>query len=513
MQQAAPMAGARSPGPRRAAFAALVTLLFLACCVFFFLLSATTATSSLSSPASRLAAVRRHAEDHTAVLAAYAAHARRLSSESSSQTASFLSASSQLASLAARVTSSTVSLLEKETRAQLKRAKSLATAGAKEAFDTQSKVAKLSDTVFAVSQQLLRARKAGILNSRIAAGSTPKSLHCLAMRLLQSQLSSNANASSSSVNDPPAAMDEEGPELTDPAMYHYAIFSDNVLAVSVVVASAARAAAEPTRHVFHVVTAPMYLQAFRAWFARSPPPLGARVQLLAASELSFPFLFNNNGSSSPLLRQIEDGNRELALRRLEYLRFYLPEMFPALGKVVLLEDDVVVQRDLAGLWRLDMRGMANAALHTCFGGFRRYAKYLNFSHPAVNGRFSPRACAWSYGVNVFDLDAWRRDNCTHKFHELMDMNENGTLWDPASVLAAGLMTFDGNTRPLERSWHVMGLGCNPHVRPEDVRGAAVVHFNGDMKPWLDVAFNQYKRLWTKHVDADMELLTLCNFGL
>lgn len=57
------------------------------------------------------------------------------------------------------------------------------------------------------------------------------------------------------------------------------------------------------------------------------------------------------------------------------------------------------------------------------------------------------------------------------------------------------------------------LGCKPHVRPDDIRGAAVVHFNRDMKLWLDVAFNQHKRLWTKHVDADMELLTLCNFGL
>ena len=46
-------------------------------------------------------------------------------------------------------------------------------AGAKEAFDTQSKILKLSDTVFAVGQQLLRARRDGQLNSRIAAVSTP----------------------------------------------------------------------------------------------------------------------------------------------------------------------------------------------------------------------------------------------------------------------------------------------------------------------------------------------------
>ncbi|XP_066319538.1 probable galacturonosyltransferase 9 isoform X2 [Miscanthus floridulus] len=452
------MAGARASSRRRAVLAAVITLILLASVSF--LLSA-TATSSASaaanSPASRLAIVQRHAEDHAAVLAAYTAHARHLSAASASQTDAFLSISSRLSALASRLSLSTVGALEKEIKAQVKRARSLA-GGAKEAFDTQSKIQKLSDTVFAVGQQLLRARRAGVLNSRIAAWSTPKSLHCLAMRLLEARL-----ANASAVPDEPPV---PPPQLADPSLYHYAIFSDNVLAVSVVVASAARVAAEPSRHVFHVVTAPM---------------------------------------------QIEDGNRDVTL--LDYLRFYLPEMFPALRRVVLLEDDVVVQRDLAGLWRIDMGANVNAALHTCFGGFRRYGKYLNFSEPVVQESFSHHACAWSYGVNVFDLQAWRRGQCTEQFHRFMEMNENGTLWDPTSVLPVGLMTFYGKTKPLDKSWHVMGLGYNPHIRPEDIGGAAVIHFNGNMKPWLDVAFNQYKHLWTKYVDTEMEFLTLCNFGL
>jgi hypothetical protein len=49
-------------------------------------------------------------------------------------------------------------------------------------------------------------------------------------------------------------------------------------------------------------------------------------------------------------------------------------------------------------------------------------------------------------------------------------NKNDTLWDTTSVLLVGLMTFYSNTRPLDKSWHVMGLGYNPHIRTDDSRG-------------------------------------------
>ena len=419
------MAGARASSRRRAVLAAVITLILLASVSF--LLSA-TATSSASaaanSPASRLAIVQRHVEDHAAVLAAYTAHARHLSAASASQTDAFLSISSRLSALAARLSLSTVGALEKEIKAQVKRGRSLA-GGAKEAFDTQSKIQKLSDTVFAVGQQLLRARRAGVLNSRIAAWSTPKSLHCLAMRLLEARL-----ANASAVPDEPPV---PPPQLADPSLYHYAIFSDNVLAVSVVVSSAARAAADPSRHVFHVVTAPMYLPAFLVWFARRPPPLGVHVQLLAYSD--FPFL---NATNSPVVRQIDAGNRDVEL--LDYLRFYLPDMFPSLRRVVLLEDDVVVQKDLAALWQVDLDGKVNGAVETCFGGFRRYRKYLNFTQPIVRDRFNPSACAWAYGVNVFDLETWRRDGCTELFHQYMEMVSCSEL---CSQLTCGIVVYWG----------------------------------------------------------------------
>lgn len=367
----------------------------------------------------RLDLIYRQAADHVALVNAYAAFARRAKLDAARVLRTFEDLVGCLSSLLARIPPAdnaaalddeALRALEKELKDRLKLARQLV-AETKESFDTQIKIQKLRDTVFAVGEQLNRARKLGDLASRIAAGSTPKSLHCLAMRLMEER-----------VAHPEAYAEEKGaanhPDLANPDLYHYAIFSENVVAASVVVNSAVRSAAEPSKHVFHLVTDKMHLAAFQVWFRRRPPTGGARVEI--RSDADFPFL---NASYSPAVR--------MGLPVLDHLKFYLPEMFPRLKKVLLLEDDVVVQRDLSGLWWADLDGRVNGAVEKCFGPFQRYSRYLNFSHPAVKDKFSPRACAWAYGVNVFDLDAWRREKCTEQYHyfqNLVRIQQNALLY-------------------------------------------------------------------------------------
>ena len=90
-------------------------------------------------------------------------------------------------------------------------------------------------------------------------------------------------------------------------------------------------------------------------------------------------------------------------------------------------------------------------------------------------------------------------------------NENRTLWK-LGTLPPGLITYYSTTKPLDKSWHVLGLGYNPSISMEEINNAAVVHFNGNMKPWLDIALNQFKPLWTKYVDYELEFVQACNFG-
>ncbi|KAH9291202.1 hypothetical protein KI387_043607 [Taxus chinensis] len=289
----------------------------------------------------------------------------------------------------------------------------------------------------------------------------------------------------------------------------YAIFSDNVIAASVVVNSAVKNAKDPSKHVFHVVTDKMNLAAMQVWFKMQMLSLnGSHVEVKAVEDYTF-----LNSTYVPVLRQLESANlqRFYFENKLENATKDAPNMKFRNPKILFLDDDVVVQKDLTGLWEIDMNGKVNGAVETCFGSFHRYDKYMNFSHPLIKARFHPKACGWAYGMNFFDLDAWRREKCTEEYHYWQNLNENRTLWK-LGTLPPGLITYYKTTKPLDKSWHVLGLGYNPSISMDEIRNAAVVHFNGNMKPWLDIAMNQYRDIWTKYVAYDMEFVQMCNFG-
>ncbi|KAJ8648848.1 hypothetical protein MRB53_001871 [Persea americana] len=475
--------------------------------------------------------IRKQANDHKNLVNAYAAYARKLKLENSKQLRIFADLARTFSDLLSRpayrqlsaldgppIDEPTLRQLEKEVKERIKAARQLI-AEAKESFDNQLKIQKLKDTIFAVNEQLTKAKKRGAFSSLIAAKSIPKSLHCIAMRLMEERIAH------------PDRYTDAGsdPELEDPSLYHYAIFSDNVVAASVVVNSAVKNSKEPWKHVFHVVTDRMNLGAMQVMF-KTKDYGGAHVEVKAVEDYKF-----LNSSYVPVLRQLESANLQRFyfenklenatkdttnmkfrnpkyLSMLNHLRFYLPEMYPKLHRILFLDDDVVVQRDLTGLWKIDMDGKVNGAVETCFGSFHRYAQYMNFSHPLIREKFNPKACGWAYGMNFFDLDAWRKEKCTEQYHYWQNLNENRTLWK-LGTLPPGLITFYSTTKPLDKSWHVLGLGYNPSISMDEIHNAAVVHFNGNMKPWLDIAMNQFRPLWAKYVDYDMEFVRMCNFGL
>ncbi|XP_062161153.1 probable galacturonosyltransferase 4 isoform X2 [Alnus glutinosa] len=381
--------------------------------------------------------------------------------------------------------------------------------------DCAAMVKKLRAMLLSAEDQLRVHRKQNVFLSQLTAKTLPKGLHCLPLRLTTEYYTLN-----SSQQDFP---NQEN--LEDPQLYHYALFSDNVLAAAVVVNSTVTHAKHPSKHVFHIVTDRLNYAAMRMWFLVNPPGKST-IQVQNIEEFTW-----LNASYSPVLKQLgsqsmidyyfrahranSDSNLKYRnpkyLSILNHLRFYLPEIFPKLNKVLFLDDDVVVQKELTALWSLDLKGNVNGAVETCGENFHRFDRYLNFSNPLISRNFDPHACGWAYGMNIFDLEEWKRQNITGVYHSWQKLNHDRQLWK-LGTLPPGLITFWKRTYPLDRSWHVLGLGYNPSVNQKEIERAAVVHFNGNLKPWLEISIPKYRNYWTRYIDYDHTYLRECNIN-
>nr|XP_043623404.1 probable galacturonosyltransferase 4 isoform X2 [Erigeron canadensis] len=381
--------------------------------------------------------------------------------------------------------------------------------------DCTAIVKKLRAIIHSTEEQLRVHQKQALFLTHLTAKTVPKGLHCLSLRLSTEYYSLNSSAQLFSNKE----------NLEDSKLFHYALFSDNVLATAVVVNSTVTNAKHPSKHVFHIVTDKLNFAAMRMWFLANPPGM-ATIQVQNIDEFTW-----LNASYSPVLKQLasqnmidyyfkthkaeSDSNLKFRnpkyLSMMNHLRFYLPEIFPKLNKVVFLDDDIVVQKDLSGLWSIDLKGKVIGAVETCGENFHRFDRYLNFSNPIIAKNFDPRACGWAYGMNVFDLDEWKKQNITDVYHTWQNLNHERQLWK-LGTLPPGLITFWKRVYPLERSWHVLGLGYNPSVSQKDIERASVIHYNGNLKPWLEIGIPKFRGYWNRFVDYGQGYMRDCNMS-
>lgn len=381
-------------------------------------------------------------------------------------------------------------------------------------YDVATTIMTMKSHIQALEERANAATVQSTVFGQLAAEALPKSLHCLIVKvtadwLVKPHLQELANEKRNS------------PRLVDNNLYHFCIFSDNVLATSVVVNSTVSNAEHPKQLAFHIVTNGISYGAMQAWFL-SNDFKGSTIEVQNIEELSW-----LNASYAPIVKQLlnpdsrayynggfQESNTEMKLQNpkylslLNHLRFYIPQIYPQLEKVVFLDDDVVVQKDLTPLFSLDLHGNVNGAVETCLEAFHRYYKYLNFSNSVISSKIDPQACGWAFGMNVFDLIAWRKANVTARYHYWQEQNADGMLWK-LGTLPPGLLTFYGLTEPLDRRWHVLGLGYDLNIDDRLIESAAVIHFNGNMKPWLRLAIGRYKPLWERYVNQSQPYIREC----
>ncbi|XP_068667348.1 probable galacturonosyltransferase 15 [Aristolochia californica] len=399
-------------------------------------------------------------------------------------------------------------------------------------------ISKTKTMLLDMERKVQFAKREESIYRQLASIGMPKSMHCLSLKLAEEY---SVNSLARSPLPPPEFISR----LTDTSYYHLAVLTDNVLAAGVVVTSCIRNSIQPEKLVFHVVTDKKTYAPMHAWFALNPMrpavvevkglhqydwPIGVNVGVINMMKIhraAWDHDYRNRHSA----RSVDGAPYDGKLGRLEplspcsvtilnHLKIYLPELFPELGKIVFLEDDVVVQHDLSPLWSLDLNGKVNGAVCSwrakskegeyCLG--RTMGDHLNFSDPLIrSSELQQDQCAWLYGLNVFDLNAWRKTNITNKYHQWLQLNADTgfTLWR-LGALPPALIAFADQVQSIDPSWHVFGLGDGPpNMGREGVEAAAVIHFSGSAKPWLPIGFPELQSLWNLHVNYTNELMRSC----
>eukprot|EP01018_Ginkgo_biloba_P004528 Gb_39838 [translate_table: standard] len=379
-------------------------------------------------------------------------------------------------------------------------------------IDCNNVVKKLGQILDATENEAQFHRKQSVFLYQLAVQTMSKSLHCLSMRLTVEYFRTYKDHSKL----------PSSKKLEDPNLYHYVIYSTNTLAASIVVNSTIIHAKEPQKHVFHLITDRQNYAAMKFWFSENTYG-DATVHVQNLDDLNLPHSKSSmmaSLSSEEFRVSIESptpnsSDSTASNRKLRYLsvfnhpHFLLPEIFPRLNKVLFLDDDVVVQRDLTPLWSIDLQGKVNGAVEICEVRLHHLKKYLSASKFFSNG-FDGSLCAWMSGMNIIDLQQWRKQELTKIYKRWLKLQNRYKVPWRFGTLPANLITFYNMTHGLDDSWLSFGLGHNFGIDQYDIENSAVLHYNGNLKPWLEIGINKYKPYWAKFLKQDDQFVLECN---
>lgn len=393
------------------------------------------------------------------------------------------------------------------------------------AFKTKAMIIKME-------QMVESARQSESIFWHLASHGVPKGIHCLSLKLAE-EYAENA-AARSRLPSPQYVS-----HLIDPSFHHVVLLTDNVLAASVVVSSTIKSSSNPERLVFHIVTDKKTYTAMHAWFAVNSVN-SAVLEVRGLHQYDWSHEVNIGIKEMIEIHRLICSHKLDSMKRenipnkyehekdlqhlrpsctslLNHLRIYIPELFPDLNKIVFLDDDTVVQHDLSSLWELDLNGkVVGAAFDSSCGDDccpgRKYKDYFNFTSPIISSMLDYDRCGWLYGMNVFDLQAWRKTNITATYHHWLKLNLNSgfELWNPGA-LPPSLIAFEGHVHRIDASWHIAGLGYRSiiDVTQSALEDGAVVHFSGPAKPWLEIGAPEIRSLWSRHVNMSSEFIRKC----
>ena len=172
-----------------------------------------------------------------------------------------------------------------------------------------------------------------------------------------------------------------------------------------------------------------------------------------------------------------------------YSQFYISKYFSNYKKIVFMEPDQLVKKDLALLWEKVWREDIKLAAVKSNAG-EKTLETLRLIYPNEETK------TFNSGVVVVDTEYWNKNNFTELCIKecIKQKNANGTRYNFYQEGAMNIALQKEFTE-LDKSYNCMGLGWDLNVNKEDIEDAVILHWNGNHKPWLDCGlYKEYYKI-------------------
>ena len=180
-----------------------------------------------------------------------------------------------------------------------------------------------------------------------------------------------------------------------------------------------------------------------------------------------------------------------------YARILLPSMLPNLDKVIYLDCDLVVCKDLKSLWETDVNDIAVAMAPDLL-----YQDKGTLSRLGINNKYL------NSGVIVMNLDYWRKHDVQNRLLSYIIDKGNELIYNDQDALN---VILNDERRQLSARYNVTpyhfhrNLDNYPKEMHEEIREAridpVVFHYVGPTKPWSLGCYLPGKKLFMKYQKA------------
>jgi lipopolysaccharide biosynthesis glycosyltransferase len=223
----------------------------------------------------------------------------------------------------------------------------------------------------------------------------------------------------------------------------------------------------------------------------------------------------------PPIAKIADLKTENHLNLVTYLRLFMPSLLPAsLDRVIFLDADLLVQKDLAELWRTELGDAPVAAVNDYFTPYLNTREAIgrpsicdrhpDKCHPVPNYRelgLKGTAGYFNAGVMVVNLAKWREMDVLHRAMGLVREHYEHVRY--CDQYALNVM-FSEKWKPLDPRWNQNSNlwawggkddGAFDAQLFRQLRGDPwIVHFTWIRKPWHYGCTHPSRRKFFKAVD-------------